>query len=54
MHLLKCLQCVLEPTTSAVEKDDQDAQAEVSKLETKKRQRKIYPEATRKSSRHKA
>jgi hypothetical protein len=36
-----------------MEKDNQDVEAEVSKPETNKRQRKVYPKATRKSYRHK-
>ncbi|MCI65047.1 hypothetical protein A2U01_0086305, partial [Trifolium medium] len=39
---------VPEPTASAIEKDDQDAEAKVSKPVTKKRKQKVHVEGTRK------
>ncbi|MCI28312.1 hypothetical protein A2U01_0049512, partial [Trifolium medium] len=44
---------VPKPTASAIEKDDQDDEAEVSKPVGTKRKPKVHTEGTRKSSRRK-
>ncbi|MCI43403.1 hypothetical protein A2U01_0064640, partial [Trifolium medium] len=59
VHLLSLLSdmsasAVPEPTASAIEKNDQAEEAEVSKPATKKRKPKVHVEGTRKSSRHQA